>query len=367
MIAFAVSGANTVSPLDSSAGMPRTQEDPACPSGQPCSTGVSTSGPDFVFQFAGDTGSTRQSAGAGFTMLSQNTAGPNVYAEYELASAPLSSATLSFGTTQTSDFGVIADAIVPATSTAPATTTTTSSTTSNTTTTTTSNTTTTTATSSTTNGSTNITTAENGVFYLGAEAAGTSNPANTGVHAYIDVQPFSVTVGCVAFWVSDDSAADIWMQAGYYICDGSSPVVFMQVWNLDSYTVLYTDSLNAAPTTGTHQFSVYLQSGTTWVAAYDGRTIGSYDMQASTSSASYPIFSTSEENGIAAPVPIPTIGFPVAIQALIYGVWTTPAAIQAYNSGADWGLQGPAQNSTLPSNSFEVGGSLPTLTDGSPL
>jgi hypothetical protein len=226
---------------------------------------------------------------------------------------------------------------------------------------------TTTTTDITSSASTNIATAGTGVFYLGAEAAGVANPANTGVRSYIDVESFLVPIGCAAFWVSDASAANIWMQAGYYICDGSTPVVFMQVWNLDSYTVLYTNAMSTTPTAGEHQFTLSLQSGTTWVATYDGTVIGSYDLQASTSSTNYPVFSTSEENGLAAPISFPTVGFPVAIQALVNGVWTTPSAIQVYNSGATWGLQGQAQNNTLPSDSCVVGGSLSTLTNGSPL
>jgi hypothetical protein len=394
VVAFAVSGANTTSPFDSNATLPASQANTDCPSSAPCSTGVSTSGPDFVFQFGGDTGYTHQTAGAGFTMIRANTAGQNAYAQYEVTSAPLSSATLSFGTGQGSDFGAIADAIVPATAgsitstTSPptetktaststtttttdptSTTTSTSSTTtssssrSTTTTTTTDPTSTTTSTSSrSTTTSTSASTAGsgssgNGVFYLGAQAAGSSNPSNTGVRSSIDVESFLVPIGCVAFWVSDASAANIWMQAGYYICDGSTPVVFMQVWNLDSYTVIYTRDLGSSPTLGTHLFSVYLQSGTTWVATYDGTVIGSYNLQASSSSTTYPVYAVSEENELLAPILMPTVTFPVAIQELVNGAWTTPV-VEVYNLGGAWGMQ------ALTSGSFEVGGLLSTPGDG---
>jgi hypothetical protein len=370
VIAFAVSGANTASPFDSSASLPKEQENTGCLNGQPCNTGVSSSGPDFVFQFAGDTGATHQTAGAGFTMISQNLAGQNAYAQYELTSAPLSSATLSFGTTQKADFGVIADAIQQASSSSTSSTTLSSSTSSSSassSSSSSSSTSTLPASASPSSSSTSNGKAGNGVFYLGAEAAGVANPANTGVRSYIDVQRFSVPVGCVAFWVSDDSAAGIWMQAGYYICDGSTPIVFMQVWNMSSYAVLYTNDMSTTPTVAQHQFTVSLQSGTTWVAAYDGTVIGTYNLQASASTASYPVFSTSEENGLTAPVSFPTVSFPFAIQAMVNGVWATPSAVQVYNSGANWGLQGLAQNPNLPGDSFVTGGSISTPANGSPL
>ena len=128
---------------------------------------------------------------------------------------------------------------------------------------------------------------------------------NTGARSSIQVQSFDVPVGCVAFWVSDDSASNLWMQVGYYICDGSTPVVFTQVWNLASYTVVYANILSSTPTAGIHQFAVYLQSGTTWVATYDGTVVGSYDLGASVSSSSYPVYALTEENGLAAAISIP--------------------------------------------------------------
>ena len=116
VIAFAVSGANTVSPFDSNPSLPRAQANTACPGNYPCNTGVSTSGPDFVYQFGGDTGYALETPGSGFTLIGDNTGGGDAYAQFMISTAPLSSATLSFGTAQGWDFGVIADAIQPATS-----------------------------------------------------------------------------------------------------------------------------------------------------------------------------------------------------------------------------------------------------------
>jgi len=189
---------------------------------------------------------------------------------------------------------------------------------------------------------------------------------NTGARSSIQVQSFDVPVGCVAFWVSDDSASNLWMQAGYYICDGSSPVVFTEVWNLASNTEVYSNTLGSA-TAGTHQFAVYLESGTTWVATYDGSVIGSYNLGASVSSSTYPVYALSEENNLAAAISIPATTFSVGIQALVNGAWVDPSSISVYNYGGEWGLQGPAQNPLMGVDSFIVGGSFSTPSNGSPL
>ena len=112
VIAFGVSGANTTSPFDPNPALPKAQANIACLNNVPCNIGVSTTNnADFVFQFGGDTGNTLQTAGGGFTLIQAGLAGQTAYAQYEITSSPLSSATLSFGTSQGWDFGVITDAI----------------------------------------------------------------------------------------------------------------------------------------------------------------------------------------------------------------------------------------------------------------
>jgi hypothetical protein len=111
IIAFAVSGANTAQPFAS--GFPLSQANLKCAS--PCNTGVSAPAGAFVFQVGGDTGSTLQTAGTGMTLIQATKEGQDSYAQYEALSSSLSGATLSFGTAQGSDFGVIVDAINPAT------------------------------------------------------------------------------------------------------------------------------------------------------------------------------------------------------------------------------------------------------------
>jgi hypothetical protein len=157
------------------------------------------------------------------------------------------------------------------------------------------------------------------------------------------------------------------MQVGYYICYGSVPVVFTQVWSLASYTMVYSSFLSSTPTPGIHEFAISLQSGTTWVATYDGTVVGSYNLGASVSSSSYPVYAMSEENSLAAPISIPTTSFPVAIQTLVNGVWADPASVSVYNVGGAWGLQGAGQNPDMAADSFIVGGSLPSPSNGSPL
>jgi hypothetical protein len=118
LIAFGVSGANTASPFDPNSGIPVSQSNnPSCPGSDPCDTKVSTSNAnDFVFQIGGDTGGTAQTAGTGFSLIQTTTKGEDVYAQYRVTSTSLASATLSFGTSQNYDFGVVTDAIVSASS-----------------------------------------------------------------------------------------------------------------------------------------------------------------------------------------------------------------------------------------------------------
>jgi hypothetical protein len=118
VVAFGVSGANTASPFDTNPTLPVAQSNnPDCPGSKPCDTGVSTtSSNDFVFQIGGDTGGILQTAGAGFNLIASTTRRQDAYAQYRLTTSTLGSATLSFGKSQGSDFGVITDAIVSASS-----------------------------------------------------------------------------------------------------------------------------------------------------------------------------------------------------------------------------------------------------------
>jgi len=169
--------------------------------------------------------------------------------------------------------------------------------------------------------------------------------------------------GCLAFWVSDDLSNNVWGQVGYYICSGSSPVAFYQVWNLNTYAVLTTGS--ASVSQGSHTFAMYLQSGTTWAYSLDGSVFGTYDMGSSISSASYPVYALSEENEVSAPFSFPTVNFSNSMEVMSGGSWNYVQTAASYGSG--WGVQGNSQNPNISPDSTLVGGSLPGMAQGSTL
>src|SRR5689334_7312120 len=85
-------------------------------------------------------------------------------------------------------------------------------------------------------------TSSSSFFYVGAFMNSNSDPSavpNSGVQATIQVVSQKAT-GCLSFWVDDDAASNIWGQVGYYICNGSTPVAFYQIWNLNNGSLLST-------------------------------------------------------------------------------------------------------------------------------
>src|SRR5579863_7569614 len=201
------------------------------------------------------------------------------------------------------------------------------------------------------------------VWWVGADSADSSALPNTGVQATIQVFSSSVS-GVLNFWVSDDLSNNMWGQVGYILqpSSGSTPWAFWQVWNLTSNTMISTGS--SAVTVGYHTFSMYLASGTTWNFAIDGSAFGSYNMKSSISSATYPVYSLSEEQGSSS-FAFPATTFSNAMQVLKSGTWSNVATAVSY--GSMWGVQGQAQNSGLSSDEIVIGGSLPALTSGTRL
>ena len=151
-------------------------------------------------------------------------------------------------------------------------------------------------------------------------------------------------------------------QIGYYLCSGDSPVSFYQVWNLGSESVLAGGT--GSITTGTHAFSMYLQSGTTWAYAVDGTVMGTFDMGASVSSSSYPVEAFSEEQASSV-FAFPAVTFSTTMQVFESGLWTPVQTAVSY--GTSWGVQGNFQNPGLPNNEMVVGGSVGTLPAGTSL
>jgi len=199
------------------------------------------------------------------------------------------------------------------------------------------------------------------VWWVGAESTDSSALPNTGVRGTIQVVSLSVT-GCLAFWVADDLSNDVWGQVGYFICSGSTPTAFYQIWGLGNNTVLSGGSENVG--TGSHVFSMSLQSGTTWVYSLDGTSMGTYNMGASSSSSSYPVEAMSEEQGSSV-FSIPEVTFSPALQVLQSGVWSSVSTATSY--GTSWGIEGNAQDAGLGADEIIVGGSLSSLSQGTTL
>jgi len=195
-------------------------------------------------------------------------------------------------------------------------------------------------------------------WWVGASSTDGSAMPNTGVRGVIQVISLDVS-GCLSFWVSDGTSNGNWGQVGYYICNGSTPQAFYQVWNLNTQTILAGGTTAVSP--GYHTFSMYLQSGTTWAYSLDGNVFGSYDMGTSSSSSTYPVYALSEEQGSAV-FSFPTVTFTTAMQVLRSGTWSAVQSAQSY--GAAWGTMGAVQGGGLKNDQIEVGTSLAALAQG---
>lgn len=225
-------------------------------------------------------------------------------------------------------------------------------------------------------------------YYVGAQEqdggcepdSDCSFPVNSGAQTTIQVVSQQAT-GCLSYWIGDDSAANIWGQVGYYICNGSPPTAFYQVWSLNTYSVLATGT--SPISTGYHQFSMYVASGTTWAYAVDGDVIGTYDMKSNSSMPAYPVQALSEEGYVGSPWIPAQVNFSSAIETLNLGNWSRSQVSTAYAGGCGsdgsvgkagylapyscWGAEGNLQNSTIPAGSLVVGGDSPPILSGSPL
>ncbi len=206
---------------------------------------------------------------------------------------------------------------------------------------------------------------------------------NTGARTTVQVVSEPV-VGCLSYWVSDDSAANIWGQVGYYICNSSTPVAFYQIWNLNSYSVLTTGTTTVS--TGYHTFSMYSQSGgNTWAYALDGTVFGTYDMGSSISKGTYPAQAVSEEGYVSGPWNPAQVTFTTAVETYQTSNtfpsgngWYAPpsayepsggcsssGAVNASGGYSCWGIAGNLQDSSIPIDSMVTGGSTPLLAAAS--
>ena len=205
------------------------------------------------------------------------------------------------------------------------------------------------------------TVATNSVWWVGGSSSDPTTLPNTGARFTVPVIAFTTT-GCLSFWIAEGYTNNYWGQVGYYICDGSTPVSFYQIWSLSPNSVIAGGSNPTAPT-GTPTYSMYLQSGTTWAYAVGGTVMGTYNMGESTSSSTYPVEAYSEEQSTSVyPFPAVTLS---AIQVQNAGAWGGMTTAASY--GSAYGVQGYLQNSNLPKNELIVGGSLPILPGGTKL
>jgi hypothetical protein len=201
-----------------------------------------------------------------------------------------------------------------------------------------------------------------GTWWVGASATTASALPNTGVSGTVQVISTPVS-GCLTFWVSDDLEDNIWGQVGYYLYGSSTPVAFYEIWNLNTNTELFAATTSV--TTGYHTFSMYLESGTTWAYALDGKVFGTYDMGASVSSSSYPVYALSEESYVSSPFSFPTTTFTTAMQVMQSGGWNY---VQTGNSyGTAWGVQSNLQNQGLQNDEIALGWQAAPTSQGSTL
>jgi hypothetical protein len=200
------------------------------------------------------------------------------------------------------------------------------------------------------------------VWLVGAQSNGYA-ASNGGVRSRIDVIS-TPTTGALAFWVSDGMSNHLWGQVGYSVSGGGPPIGFYQVWNLTSNTLLASGT--TAVSLGNHTFVMQEKQGTVWVYAIDGAVFGTYDMGATMSSATLPVYALAEEQGNAVS-PLPRVSFAPAIEYLdpFMHSWNPAPVATVYGYG--WGVEGNSQNGNLGANQMVVGGNLPAVAPGSSL
>jgi hypothetical protein len=193
------------------------------------------------------------------------------------------------------------------------------------------------------------------VWLVGAASTDRSAIPNTGVRSTIQVIN-TLAPGPLAFWVGDGLSNNLWGQVGYSMSGGGTPVGFYQVWNLTSDVLVASGSTSV--NVGNRTFSMYLQNGTTWAFAIDGNVFASFDMGASSSSSTFPVYVLSEEQGNTT-FSFPAVSFYPAMEVLKSGSWSP--VLRATSYGSAWGVKGNIQDGLLRMYQLVVGGSAPQL------
>jgi hypothetical protein len=214
-------------------------------------------------------------------------------------------------------------------------------------------------------------------YWVGGESFSSAVLPNTGIQANIQVVSTEVT-GCLSYWVAETATSGVWGQVGYYICNGSTPVGFYQIWK--SGAVLVTGTTSVSP--GVHTFSMYSVGNGMWAFAMDGALIGTYNMGASIANCTFafsdgscannPVEVLSEEGYVNGPWSPPQVEFS-QIQVQKLGVWASvPSTYEPYScSSSDldscWGVQGNLQNHLIPDSALVTGGTVPAVPSGTTL
>ncbi|MDA4114848.1 MAG: Ig-like domain repeat protein, partial [Thaumarchaeota archaeon] len=149
----------------------------------------------------------------------------------------------------------------------------------------------------------------------------------------------------------------------YYICDGSTPIGFYQIWNLVQNTIVGAGTTSVS--TGAHTFSMYVTSGMTWAFALDGTVFGTFNMGSTTTVPFYPVYALSEESSVSSPQAISQVEFYTALSVLRSGSWQPVTSATSY--GSSWGMGGIVQDLLLPADALIVGGGMSVLSQGTSL
>ena len=213
-------------------------------------------------------------------------------------------------------------------------------------------------------------------WWIGAYSTDTSAIPNTGVQFSTQVvnTPAGATGGCFNVWTSDTLDNDMWGQVGFSACDEAGEpeydsTAFYQIWNLavGNGGELLVAANSSELTVGLHNFSMYVDSGTTWAFAVDGNVFGVYDMKSATADVKEGVSTLCEEgDGIDAAFVPPVLQMPITMEVRSSTglTWGPADQAQVFNTAKLSGVVGHLQMPALANDQIIVGGSTPAFDAG---